>query len=154
MPELVTIAAYRDVLLAHVALSRLESEGIPCFLADEHIVNAQWLYSDAVGGVKLRVLDSDAEIARKLLAGDEVSVPESEREPEAATPDLVCPYCGGGHVSQRNWTRIFAALSLLLGIPLPFFCRRFRCGDCGQVWRPAGYKSDREMFENGRGEND
>ena len=154
MSELVTIAAFRDVLLAHVALSKLESEGILCFLADEHIVNAQWLYSNAVGGVKLRVRGSDAETARKILAGDEALVAESEREPEAAAPDLVCPHCGGGHVVQRNWTRIFAALSLLLGIPLPFFCRRFRCGDCGQTWRPAAYKSDREMFENGRGEKD
>lgn len=154
MSELVTIAAFRDVLLAHVALSKLESEGVLCFLADEHIVNAQWLYSNAVGGVKLRVRGSDAEIARKILADDEALVAENEREPEAEAPDLVCPHCGGRRIVQRNWTRIFAAFSLLLSLPLPFFCRRFRCGDCGYAWRPAGYKSDREMLENGRGEKD
>ncbi len=154
MSELVTIAAFRDVLLAHVALSKLESEGILCFLADEHIVNAQWLYSNAVGGVKLRVFGRDVKTARKLLADDEAFVAESEEEPAAAAPDLVCPHCGGGNVVQRNWTRIFAALSLLLSIPLPVFCRRFRCGDCGQAWRPVGYKSDREIFENSRGEKD
>lgn len=49
------------------AKSRLESEGIEVYLKDEHTVQANPLYSGAIGGVKLQVFESDLENARKIL---------------------------------------------------------------------------------------
>jgi hypothetical protein len=46
---------------------RLESEGIQCFVKDELTVQANNLYSNAVGGVKLQVLEEDVERARVIL---------------------------------------------------------------------------------------
>ena len=42
-------------------------EGITAFVADEHLVTMNWLYSNAVGGVRLRVLAEDVEPALPLL---------------------------------------------------------------------------------------
>ena len=46
---------------------RLESEGIQCFIKDELTVQSYNFYSNAVGGVKLQVLEKDAEKAVQIL---------------------------------------------------------------------------------------
>ena len=55
---------------AHIAMGRLAAEGIDAWLADEHLVQTDWLYSVAVGGIKLQVRPEDAEQARTILATD------------------------------------------------------------------------------------
>lgn len=47
--------------------TKLESEGIECFIKDELTVQSYNLYSNAVGGVKLQVLDEDVERSRAIL---------------------------------------------------------------------------------------
>ncbi len=56
---------------AHIALGRLLAEGIEARLADEHLVQTDWLYSIAVGGIKLQVAEVDAERAQRILARDD-----------------------------------------------------------------------------------
>ena len=46
---------------------RLESEGIECFIKDELTVQSYNLYSNAVGGVKLQVLEKDQQRAVEIL---------------------------------------------------------------------------------------
>jgi hypothetical protein len=65
-----TVASFRDLPLAELAKSKLESEGIPCFLANKNLIGINWLYSFALGGVKLQVRKDDAEIAEKILNED------------------------------------------------------------------------------------
>jgi len=50
-----------------VIRTKLESEDIECFIKDELTVQSYNLYSNAVGGVKLQVLEDDVERARKIL---------------------------------------------------------------------------------------
>ena len=69
--ELVTVGIYSHVYEADLAVSRLESEGIMAFAADEFMVNLNWLYSNAIGGVRLQVPAPDAERAREILSTDE-----------------------------------------------------------------------------------
>jgi predicted amidophosphoribosyltransferase len=45
---LVTVATFNYPLEAHLSRAKLESEGIKAFVADEHMINANWLYSIAV----------------------------------------------------------------------------------------------------------
>ncbi|MGG4603753.1 DUF2007 domain-containing protein [Paenalcaligenes sp. Me131] len=65
---LVTISRYSFPHEAYVARALLESEGIPVFLADEHTITMQWLYSNALGGVRLQVPETFAARAVELLA--------------------------------------------------------------------------------------
>jgi hypothetical protein len=53
--QLVTVASFRDLHEALLAKGSLDSAGITCFLANENIVRLDWLYANAVGGIKLRV---------------------------------------------------------------------------------------------------
>lgn len=66
--ELVTVGTYSHAYEADLARSRLESEGIMTFAADE-LVNR--IYSNAIGGVRLQVPAPDVERAREILSTDE-----------------------------------------------------------------------------------
>jgi len=46
----------------------LEDADILCFLEDENVVRMDWLWSNAMGGIKLVVRKKDAEEAAKLLS--------------------------------------------------------------------------------------
>ena len=67
MPSPVIIGAYSNPLEAHLAKGRLEAEGIPASLAHEHHVWANWVYSQAPGGVKVQVPAEYAERAARVL---------------------------------------------------------------------------------------
>jgi hypothetical protein len=55
---------------AHLLRARLEGSGIAAYVRDENIVTADWLYSRAVGGVKVDVADEDFAAASDLLKHD------------------------------------------------------------------------------------
>jgi Putative prokaryotic signal transducing protein len=66
--DVVTIARYRDIGEAMFAKSLLEDAGIECFLADENTVRMNWLYANAIGGMRLQVRASDADDAQAILS--------------------------------------------------------------------------------------
>jgi hypothetical protein len=70
MDEFVTVATYDKVTDAHIALGRLSAEGIEAQLFDQNMVQMDWLYSIALGGIKLRVARGDEKAARKVLETD------------------------------------------------------------------------------------
>lgn len=88
MDKLVTIATYDRSSLANLAKSTLESEGIQCCLQDDNIVAMNWLWSNAVGGIKLQVNARDEVVARRLL--------ETVEPPRLDSSDVVflCEDCG------------------------------------------------------------
>ncbi|HVA55960.1 MAG TPA: hypothetical protein VNI53_09240 [Gammaproteobacteria bacterium] len=70
MDEYVTIATYDKTTDAHIAMGRLAVEGIRALLFDDNMVQMDWLYAIALGGIKLRVTRSDETLARSILATD------------------------------------------------------------------------------------
>jgi hypothetical protein len=144
---MVTIAHFTDVLLAHVAASKLRSEGLLCFVADEYLVGIQWQYSLAIGGVRVMVREADSEEAIRCLGQDESHLLcEIEVEAKASGGMEQCEECGSPELRLTFPARKAAAMCLLLSIPaLPFFClsrvfkRRFivTCSNCGHQEIPA-----------------
>lgn len=67
---MVTIASFDFLPLAEIAKGRLQAEGIRCHLADQHLVQTDWLYSIAIGGIKLQVDAADVERAKAILDCD------------------------------------------------------------------------------------
>jgi len=65
--NLVTVMLFNDLARAGLARTVLESEGIRCFLADEHLVRMDWFYTFMLGRLKLQVNEQDAGRARELL---------------------------------------------------------------------------------------
>lgn len=130
--EMNTIASFRDVPLAELAKAKLESRGIYCFLANKNHIEMNWLYSFALGGVKVQVRSEDTEEAIRILNEDNSDDLEyiDHDFPPVEKNDL-CEKCGSANISVINFSRKAGALSLLFGLPLLLFGRRYKCQDCG-----------------------
>ena len=75
--DLLTIRQFRDMPEALLAKSVLDSAGIECFLGDDNLIRMDWLWSNLLGGIKLRVRQEDALEASRLLEGN---APQSESD--------------------------------------------------------------------------
>jgi hypothetical protein len=63
---------------ALLAKSVLDSAGIECFLGDDNLIRMDWLWSNLLGGIKLRVRQEDALVAARLLEGEDPPEVDSE----------------------------------------------------------------------------
>jgi DNA-directed RNA polymerase subunit RPC12/RpoP len=106
---------------------KLESQGIEVFMRDNHIIDSNPLYSNAVGGVKMFVKTEDFEKANEIL--DEVSLYSVDDENHL----VKCPKCGAEQVemdiSIRSWKTLwnviwFGFLALL------FEKHKYKCQKC------------------------
>jgi hypothetical protein len=77
----VTLRQFLTVQEALMAKSILDSAGIESFLADENVISMNWLWSNALGGVKLQVRTTDAAIASDLL-NQKLSEAAANAEPD------------------------------------------------------------------------
>lgn len=127
---LITIARYSLPYEAHIAKSRLDSEGVPAFVADEHTINMQWLLSDALGGVRLQVPEAHVDAALAILAEDR----EQELVEEQGVDTTPCPRCGSEDTEYHQIGRRWAFLAFL-GLDFPLFPVKdgVRCRRCGRV---------------------
>ncbi len=67
MDKLVTVATFTYPSEVAVIRGRLESEGIECFVKDEITAQVHNFISNAIGGVKLQVRQSDVIRATEIL---------------------------------------------------------------------------------------
>jgi hypothetical protein len=68
--KLLALRRFRDLPGALVAKGLLDSAGIKCFLSDENTVRMDWLWSNALGGVRLWVREDDLTESAALLGHD------------------------------------------------------------------------------------
>jgi hypothetical protein len=66
-----TVAKFNDPVDAQLLQGLLQSEGIPAFLADEHLVQTYRLLAIALGGVRVQVAADDLARARAVIAAFE-----------------------------------------------------------------------------------
>ena len=67
LDNFVTIKTFTYASEAFVLRGRLESEGIECFVQDELTAQVNPFYSNAIGGIKLQVRESDLQKAIEIL---------------------------------------------------------------------------------------
>jgi len=127
---LTTIASYSFPYEAQIAKARLDSEGIPAFIADELTINMQWLYSNALGGVRLQVSEQFAEQALEILAQDH----SDELEQLQGIDAIHCKSCGSTNTEPHQIGKRWAFL-VFLGLDFPLFPVKntYRCKDCGYI---------------------
>jgi hypothetical protein len=133
--DLVLVRRFSTVHEARVAQSVVSAAGIPCDLADHHIVAANWLYSNLVGGVKLRVPYEQAEEALSLLdtAAEPLDDPSSGTEHPFNSGDR-CSVCGVADFEALTQGRRGAIATLFfLGLPLVPVRHVRRCRHCGTI---------------------
>ena len=65
-----TLASFNLPIDAYLLRARLEGSGITAYVRDENLVTLDWLYSNAVGGVKVDVTDEDFEKALEIMQSE------------------------------------------------------------------------------------
>jgi len=139
MSKFVTVGAYNNPIEAHLAKGRLEVEGIPAYLAHEHHVWANWVYSQALGGVKVQVLAENANSAASIL--DAHNKGEYEESLEGVVPGVdenICPKCGSRKYQSKFPIGMILLVLLTLGLVSIIFPPRrehHTCMECGYKWR-------------------
>ena len=131
MNQFKTVASFRDLPIAELARTKLESEGVYSFLLNKHHIGVNWMYSQVLGGVKLQVNATDFDIAQKILNTDESAYLNNDclNFPKANEKDL-CDRCHSSNIECIKYSRLSGAI-MLLGIPLLFWGTRLKCKDCG-----------------------
>jgi len=113
--ELVIAWRLSTVGEAEGARSALDAAGIDVALADDEIVGLDWLYSNAVGGVKVLVRDEDWEESTEILstAAVEVAVDDAgDAAAEEIEETIGCPACGSSEVARIPRLRLFFFFAL------------------------------------------
>ncbi len=64
----VVLRRYRDMPTAFIEKGVLDAAGIKAFLQDDNVVRMDWLWPNAMGGIKLIVREKDAEEAEAILS--------------------------------------------------------------------------------------
>jgi hypothetical protein len=155
----VTVATFWQSTEAHIARLKLESEEIDCVLIDENLVATDWLYANAVGGIKLRVPEEDAARARQILSERPPAIAleadEIRDEADRAETILVCPECGSSRVDRplmirRNiWAMaammLMATTILIFALPVLLvvyfvWLRPYHCQACDHVWHGSSQR--------------
>jgi len=117
---------YSNYIDANIILGRLQEEGINCWLKDENTVTIDPILTNAVGGIKLMVPESQAERTFQLL--------KQFREDQKSI--LKCARCGSSNVElvttprkASNWLGVvFGFLSMTLALSGD---KVYHCFDCG-----------------------
>jgi len=116
------LSTYSTPAEAHVVLTRLESAGIEALMRDELTVTFDWFYSNAIGGVKIEVIEEDEESARQILG-----LPASE-------DGLIrCPHCGCAEFTVRQLS-VFGAFCAFFGLPIPMTRAFVDCMSCKKTY--------------------
>ncbi|MFB6264276.1 MAG: putative signal transducing protein, partial [Bradymonadaceae bacterium] len=127
--DLVTVRTFNAPTPAKLAATELEEANIRVRVVDDEIVAADPLLSQAFGGVKLKVPESQVERAREILTDardgtldDRLGGEETEFEPlsdpereewDRVSQGLRCPSCGDSSVGlDGRWLAAWILASL------------------------------------------
>lgn len=128
-----TIARFQYSTEAQIIKGRLEADGITVFLSDNLTIDTDPLVSNAIGGVKLKVLSYQAEEAEQILK----SINKFSLDNEGHA--IHCPNCKSEKVELYSTIKdakalfafIFAFIVNIVTTALPIYTKhKYRCDDC------------------------
>ncbi len=128
-PTFKTIARFQYSTEAQIIKGRLESEGIKVFLSDHITIDTDPLVSNAIGGVKLKVLAEQEEDALLILDSiKKYSINDTGEK-------IHCPKCDGIKIELFSTIKDAKSLfSFLIGLVFglfPFYTRyKYKCETC------------------------
>lgn len=134
--NLITIKTFDNPIDAHLLRTRIESEGVNCFLFDENIVGLNPLYNVMVGGIKLKIKEDDVDRVKAILIEIENS-PITDDKNIAIT----CPNCESkeiipGFKSMKGTKGLFSAIISFLFMVFPiYYATVYRCKNCGAEFK-------------------
>jgi hypothetical protein len=134
--ELVTVRTFDNSIQAHLLKSKLESEGITCYLFDENIVGLNPLYNITIGGIKLKINKFDMDKASLIIQEvDQSKLTNDQGE------SLKCPNCHSeeiysGFKSMKGIKGILSVIISFLLIVFPIYFKTVKkCKECGYEFK-------------------
>jgi len=124
-----TIARFQYSTEAQIIKGRLEAEGIQVFLSDNFTIDTDPLVSNALGGVKLKVLSRQAIEAQHILE----SIKKYSIDDEGNT--INCPNCKSNNIELFSTIKDIKSLCWFifacLFSSLPFYTKhKYKCEEC------------------------
>lgn len=130
--DLVMIRDFVNLPDALLAKTILDSADIECFLYDENIIRMDWLWSNALGGIKLLVKREDASAALELLHQETTAKIDLGNEGEYEQPR--CPRCGSLDLVFGETGKRLSYATIAVGVPMPVDRSGWKCHACGHAW--------------------
>ncbi|MFT7164881.1 MAG: putative RNA-binding Zn-ribbon protein involved in translation (DUF1610 family) [Flavobacterium sp.] len=125
----ILVGRYQYTSEALIYKGKLESEGVDVFIRDNNTVDANPLYSNAIGGVKLFVNREDEKKTYSILSQiSEFSLDENNQL-------MKCPKCGAEEIDMITSVKDIRSLILfmfsMLLVLLPFYSKhKYKCRMC------------------------
>ena len=134
--KLVTVQTFDNAIDLALLKSKLESEGIACYVFDELTVTINPLWSNGIGGIKLKINENDIEKAQLIL----------QEIQESATLDAdgkkkICPKCESSDLyvnfkSMRGTKGILSMIIMFLFVVFPFYYKNlYKCKKCNYEFK-------------------
>lgn len=130
------LKTFDNMIDARLFASKLESEEIQTYLENENTITLDPLLSNALGGVRLKVAESDFLVAQKLLL-------EYSAKPIVDDEGMIihCPQCGSNKLENgvRDFSGVKGVISFLVAlflfvVPLNS-STSYRCLSCGHLFK-------------------
>jgi hypothetical protein len=133
--KIITFESYYDPMLAHIIRTRLEANGISCFIADENTLGANAFHNPTIGGIKIKIFERDLERCREILATEGDLHEQDHFEIDNANNTyVVCPYCASTNVSniaEEKDKGEWPVLTSIINLVSPFNAQmNWRCNNC------------------------
>ena len=124
-----TIARFQYSSEAQIIKGRLEADGIEVFLSDNLTIDTDPLVSNAIGGVKLKVLSHQALEAQYILE----TIKKYSIDDDGET--IYCPNCESYKIELfstiKDAKSLFWFIFGFLFSSLPFYTKhKYKCEDC------------------------
>jgi len=135
--NLITLTICDNAFEAHNLKNRLEAEGIQAFIFDENLISLNPLYSQAIGGIKVKIAEEDLELAEKVIhaiQADDFNVSDEE-------DTISCPSCNSTAINSdikdfKNLPGLLAlAFSFIFFVYPIYWRKRSQCENCGLIFQ-------------------
>lgn len=112
-------------------------------IKDELTAQVNNFYSNAIGGVKLQVRESDFENGLAILKKSGYINDENTEEVaieiipfDNTTNKKICPFCQSDNIGKRKEPNILTVIVyFILSVISPIFKKSYICFDCDKVWK-------------------
>ena len=110
--DIVVFRHFDNAIDAHIAKSKLDAYGIPCFLTEENMANLYPGQSLFAFKIRLHLFAADQDRATQLLTSESMAIHDEGL--------MVCPRCQSQNISRAFPKKVADSLTyLIFGIFLP-----------------------------------
>jgi ribosomal protein S27AE len=123
--NMITLRSFDNYFLANISLTKLQDAGVECYLKDENTVTIDPILSNAIGGIKLVVKETDAADAKQLLQQFDQEYLKSVKCPKCSATEITLVTKPG---ASNYITAIFTWLFSSYAVAAESI---YQCGKCG-----------------------